>query len=80
MDRHEVFVPLTGMINLEQERARLTKEIEQKKGFLKGVEKKLSNENFVSRAPEAIVEKERQKAADARAEIAKLEANRDDLG
>ncbi|MEL6771328.1 MAG: valine--tRNA ligase, partial [Bacteroidota bacterium] len=80
VDRHEVFVPLAGMIDLDQERSRLTKEIEQKQGFLKGVEKKLANENFVSRAPEAVVEKERQKAADARAEIAKLEANRDDLG
>ncbi|MEM6783261.1 MAG: valine--tRNA ligase [Bacteroidota bacterium] len=80
VDRHEVFVPLAGMIDLDQERARLTKEIEQKQGFLRGVERKLANENFVSRAPEAVVEKERQKAADARAEIAKLEANRDDLG
>ncbi|MEM9996387.1 MAG: class I tRNA ligase family protein, partial [Bacteroidota bacterium] len=80
VDRHEVFVPLAGMIDLDQERARLTKEIEQKQGFLRGVEKKLANENFVSRAPEAVVEKERQKAADALAEIAKLEANIANLG
>ena len=80
VDRHEVFVPLAGMIDLDVERDRLRKEIEGKRGFLGGVEKKLRNEQFTSRAPEAVVAKERQKADDARAEIAALEANLADLG
>ena len=80
VDRHEVFVPLAGMIDLDQERDRLRKEIDAKRGFLGGVEKKLRNEQFTSRAPEAVVDKERQKADDARAEIAALEANLADLG
>ena len=77
---HEVFVPLAGMIDLAVERERLQAAIGQKRGFLTGVEKKLANEAFVSRAPEAVVEKERQKAADAKAEIEALEANLADLG
>jgi valyl-tRNA synthetase len=77
---HEVFVPLAGMIDLDEERARLQKEIEQKQNFLGGVERKLRNEQFVTRAPEDVVQRERQKAADAKAEIEKLRANLDDLG
>ena len=77
---HPVFVPLAGMIDLGVERARLQKEIGAKRGFLGGVERKLQNEAFTSRAPQAVVAKERQKAADAQAEIAALEANLADLG
>ena len=80
VDRHEVYVPLEGMIDLDVERERLAKEIGAKRQFLGGVEKKLRNEAFVTRAPEAVVAKERQKAEDARAEIAALEANLADLG
>jgi valyl-tRNA synthetase len=76
---HEVFVPLAGMIDLGVERERLSKEIAQKEGFLRGVEGKLANAQFLERAPEEVVAKERQKAADARAELEKLRANRADL-
>ena len=77
---HEVFVPLAGMIDLDEERARLQKEIDQKQDFLGSVERKLRNQQFVTRAPEDVVQRERQKAADAKAEIQKLRANLDDLG
>ncbi len=80
VDRHEVYVPLAGMIDLDQERDRLQKEIDAKRQFLGSVEKKLRNEQFTSRAPEAVVAKERQKAADAKAEIDALQANLADLG
>ena len=78
--RHTVFVPLAGTIDLDAERARLGKEIEGKCGFLASVEKKLANEAFTSRAPEAVVATERQKAADARDAIAALEATLAELG
>ncbi len=77
---HQVFVPLAGMIDLDVERTRLTKEIEQKERFLASVEGKLSNEQFVSRAPADVIEKERAKAADAGAEIRKLRESLEALG
>jgi valyl-tRNA synthetase len=77
---HEVFVPLAGLIDLDAERARLQKEIEQKEQFLSGVRRKLQNEQFLSKAPEAVVDKERAKEADASAEIEKLKANLAELG
>lgn len=78
--RHEVFVPLSGLVDLGEERARLEKEIAQKAQFLAAVEKKLRNEQFVSRAPAEVVARERQKAADAEAELEKLRANLEELG
>ena len=79
VDRHAVYVPLAGMIDLDVERERLQKEIDAKRQFLGSVERKLSNDAFVSRAPEAVVAKEHQKAADAKAEIAALQTNLADL-
>ena len=78
--RHAVFVPLAGTIDLAAERARLGREIDAKRGFLRQVEGKLANETFVSRAPDAVVAVERQKAADARAQIEALTATLADLG
>jgi valyl-tRNA synthetase len=78
--RMAVFVPLAGTIDLDAERARLNKEIDAKAGFLRSVEGKLANETFVSRAPEAVVAVERQKAADAAAQIEALRATLADLG
>ena len=77
--RSEVFVPLAGMIDLEQERKRLEKEIEEKEGFLESVEKKLDNQQFVNKAPDEVVDKERQKKKDATAELKRLEANLEDV-
>jgi valyl-tRNA synthetase len=59
----EVFLPLEGLVDLEQERARLQKEIDRLEGQLTGVRKKLANENFVTRAPDEVVQKERDKQA-----------------
>jgi len=77
--RCEVYVPLAGMIDLEQEAERLQKEIEQKEGFLQSVEKKLSNRQFVTKAPDEVVERERQKKEDAVAELDRLRANLEDI-
>lgn len=66
--------------DLEAERARLTKELEKAKKQLEAQEKKLANENFVSRAPEAVVNAERERAEKAKALIANLEGSLAELG
>jgi valyl-tRNA synthetase len=76
----EVFVPLAGMIDLGVERERLQKEIDQKEQFLAGVERKLHNEQFVTRAPADVVNREHEKARDIKAELKRLHANLEDLG
>ncbi|WP_298147279.1 valine--tRNA ligase [Flavobacterium sp.] len=70
---NEYYVILGEKIDLEAERAKLQEELEYYKGFLKSVEAKLSNERFVSSAPEKVIAMERQKQADALAKIAVLE-------
>lgn len=68
----EIFVPFAGLINVEEERTRLAKEIARVEGNLARVEAKLSNENFVRNAPKEIVDKERGRIDEARAELEKL--------
>ncbi|MFD2513615.1 valine--tRNA ligase [Pontibacter locisalis] len=69
----EFFIPMEGNIDVEAERERLKKELEYTKGFLIAVDKKLSNERFVSGAPEAVIANERKKKADAEAKINAIE-------
>ncbi|WP_243347990.1 valine--tRNA ligase [Parabacteroides sp. FAFU027] len=69
----EYAVPLGNMLNVEEEIKKLTEELEYNKGFLVSVMKKLSNEKFVSGAPEKVVEMERKKQADAESKIKSLE-------
>ena len=68
----QYFVPMGGMIDPEVEIAALTKDLEYYEGFLASVMKKLSNERFVSSAPEKVVANERAKQADAEAKIAAI--------
>lgn len=68
----EVNVPLLANIDIEAELAKLNKDLEYYKGFRTSVMKKLGNERFVANAPEAVVEGERRKLADAEAKIANL--------
>ena len=67
------FIPLGGTIDIEEELIKLNAELGYTKGFLLSVIKKLSNERFVSSAPEAVVGIERAKQADAEAKIKVLE-------
>jgi valyl-tRNA synthetase len=69
----EYYIPLAGTIDVEAELAKLEEELKYTKGFLISVSKKLSNERFVNNAPAAVVDKERQKQADAEARITVLE-------
>ena len=61
----EFFIPLEGKIDLEKERLKLEEELKYANGFLMSVQKKLSNERFVSNAPEQVLANERKKEADA---------------
>ncbi|HET8837527.1 MAG TPA: valine--tRNA ligase [Flavobacteriaceae bacterium] len=66
---NEYFIPLAGAVNIEAEIQKLQEELIYHQGFLKSVEKKLSNERFISGAPEKVVEMERKKKSDAEAKI-----------
>lgn len=61
LGRHKVFLPMTDLLDLEKETERLEAEIKKLDGEVKRLEGKLSNEGFVSKAPEAVVETEREK-------------------
>ena len=70
---NEYFIPLSGSVNIEEEIANLTEELDYTKGFLKSVMKKLSNERFVNNAPEQVIANERKKQSDAEAKIKIIE-------
>ncbi|MCG3400904.1 valine--tRNA ligase [Staphylococcus massiliensis] len=60
----EVILPLEGLIDMDKERKRLEKELEKWQKELDRVENKLANENFVNKAPEKIIQAERDKQKD----------------
>jgi valyl-tRNA synthetase len=69
----EFFIPLEGKVDVAKERETIQKEFDYLKGFIISIDKKLSNENFVSSAPPKVIEMERKKKADAEAKIKALE-------
>ena len=64
----------TNLADAGEELKKLEVELEYTRGFLTSVQKKLANERFVQHAPSQVVEKERQKMADAEAKIGVLES------
>ncbi|MBL7052198.1 MAG: valine--tRNA ligase [Candidatus Marinimicrobia bacterium] len=76
----EIFIPMAGLVDLEAERSRLSKEIEKTKKLIQNTQGKLSNENFISRAPEEVVNSEREKIEKYREKLAKLEEHLRELG
>jgi valyl-tRNA synthetase len=71
----EFAVPLENNINKEEEYVKLQEELKYQQGFLASVLNKLSNENFVSKAPAKVIENERKKQADAESKIKSLRDN-----
>ena len=67
-----LYLPLAELVDIRQELERIAKEKTKAEENLARIEKKLQNESFVSKAPEAVVNAEREKADKARALIAKL--------
>lgn len=68
-------VPLEGLIDSSEEKAKLEAELEHQRKFLASVRGKLSNEKFVAHAPAAVIEVERKKESDALARIEAIEAS-----
>ena len=77
---NEYFIPMVGAIDVEAEVKKLTEELNYTEGFLKSVQKKLSNERFVAGAPEQVVASEKKKEADALAKIETLKASLASMG
>ncbi len=69
----KLYIPMGQLVDVAKELERIAKELADARKFLTSVEGKLSNEKFVSRAPEAVVDAERQKAQKTRDLIAQLE-------
>ena len=69
------YMPMAELVDIAAELERINKEIEKAKNGLRIVEQKLSNEKFVSKAPEAVVNAEKEKAAKYSELIAKLESS-----
>lgn len=69
----EMFVPLEGLIDIDVERGRLKKEMDRLTGLVNGIRKKLGNEQFVARAPQDVVEKEREKQMHMELNLEKLQ-------
>ena len=65
-----IFLPLSDIIDTEKERARLTNEKAKLESEAERIEKKLSNESFVAKAPAAVVEGERVKLAKIKENLA----------
>jgi valyl-tRNA synthetase len=65
-------LPLKGVIDLAAERARLAKEMAKAEADIARVDAKLGNANFVARAPEDVVEEEKEKRAEAQGRKAKI--------
>lgn len=75
----DIYIPLEGIIDLDVEKERISKEIKRLEGALTGVEKKLSNTNFTDKAPASVIENERAKQRDWTEALIKFKAIYEDL-
>ena len=79
-DNARMFMPMAELVDLEKEKARIEKELANAEKMLAGQNAKLANENFVSRAPEQVVNAEREKKAKLEALIENLKLSLENLG
>ncbi|NLN16462.1 MAG: valine--tRNA ligase [Firmicutes bacterium] len=70
----EIYLPLADLVDLEEEKRRLGKELDQAREELARSQGKLANENFISKAPPAVVEKERARYSELQQKIEALTA------
>ena len=69
----KLYIPMGQLVDVAKELERIGKELDKARKFLKSIEGKLTNEKFISKAPEAVVNAEKEKAAKTRDLIAQLE-------
>ena len=69
----KVYMPLAELVDIEKERARLSKDLGKKQSELKGLEGKLSNPGFLNKAPADVVAAEQERAEKLKTLIAKIE-------
>ncbi len=75
----EIIMPLEGLVNIDEELERLKKQYDDLWQEVERVEKKLSNENFINKAPEDVVFKEREKEKDYKERLEKVKQRLDSL-
>jgi valyl-tRNA synthetase len=75
----KVMVPLAGLIDIAAEQARINKEVERIRGEIERIDKKLSNESFVAKAPSEVVDKERASAVEFAATLETLSEQMEQL-
>ena len=71
----ELYIPLKGLVDLEGEKSRMEKRILEIDRLLTSINAKLSNQNFLQRAPEPVIEKERSNLKKLNQELEKVTAN-----
>jgi valyl-tRNA synthetase len=76
----EIFMPLSGLVDLEQEKARLTKQLDKIKQELNSIQNKLNNANFINNAKPEVVEKEKEKLAEVNTKAELTQSLINDLG
>jgi DNA-binding transcriptional LysR family regulator len=76
----ELFLPLEGLIDVEAERARVTKEFSKAEAELAKVRAKLADENFTGKVPPKVLDEHRQREADWAAQVEKLQTMLEALG
>ena len=74
VDGVQFAIPLAGLIDMDAERKRLNKEIEKAQGEIDKIDKKLGNEAFVSKAPEKVVNLQKERRAGYAEEVETLKA------
>ena len=74
----EIFLPLLDLIDKEQELARLLKDLKKYQGEVDRIEKKLGNEKFMAKAPEAVIDQEKVKLEQYKDLLAKTQKSYDD--
>ncbi|TDY01639.1 valine--tRNA ligase [Thiohalophilus thiocyanatoxydans] len=75
----QILIPMAGLIDKDAELARLNKEIDKLESDAKRVEGKLGNASFVDKAPEAVVQKERDKLKDIQSTLQQLKSQKDKI-
>jgi valyl-tRNA synthetase len=71
----QVYMKIEGLIDIDQEKARLNKEIERAESFLSSINKKLTNEKFMSKASEEVINNEKKKLSDTETKLEKLKSH-----